>query len=169
MCFHASRFEARMDDKGEMIRYDLQDTSLWNAELIERGKEYLNKSSKGTQITKYHVEATIAYWHTIKEDSAEKWDNILNLYNRLLIIEYSPMAALNRTYAVSKVRGVNEAIIEAEKLQLGNSHLYHILLGHLYKNVDIGKAKHHLNIALKLAKTTAEKSQINKQLAGLKG
>jgi len=164
MCFHASRFEARMDENGEMVRYDEQDTSLWNEELIEKGKQYLSKASKGDKITKYHIEATIAYWHTIKADTPEKWDNILQLYNRLLITEYSPMAALNRTYAVSKVKGNAEAIIEAEKLQLNGNHLYHILLGSLYKDTDMQKAKQHLQTALKLAKTVAEKKQIKKDL-----
>jgi RNA polymerase sigma factor (sigma-70 family) len=168
MCFHASRFEARMDEKGEMIRYDEQDTTLWNEELIERGKHYLNQAAKGNQLSKYHFEATIAYWHTQKEDSHEKWENILNLYNRLLITEYSSIAALNRTYALSKIRGNAEAIIEAEKLQLHNNHLYHVLLGHLYRDTDQQKAAHHLETALKMSKTSAEKKQIKKDLKSLK-
>lgn len=167
MCFHTSRFEARMDENGEIIRYDEQDTTRWNAELIQRGKYYLNRAAKGSHLSKYHFEATIAYWHTVKEDSPEKWDNILQLYNRLLIAEYSPIAALNRTYALSKVRGKAEAIAEAEKLQLQNDHLYHVLLGHLYNGIDQQKAANHLQMALKLAKTTAEKKQIAKDLNSL--
>src|ERR1700761_2694919 len=30
MCFHSSRFEARIDSKGELILYNEQDTTLWN-------------------------------------------------------------------------------------------------------------------------------------------
>lgn len=167
MCFHASRFEARMDENGEIIRYDEQDTTLWNKELITKGKYYLNQASKGDIISKYHLEAIIAYWHTIKEDNPEKWENILQLYNRLLITAYSPVAALNRTYALSKVRGKAAAIAEAEKLQLKGNHLYHVLLGHLYKDTDQQKAIDHLQTALKLAKTAAEKSRIAKDLNSL--
>jgi RNA polymerase sigma factor (sigma-70 family) len=167
MCFHTSRFEARMDENGEMIRYDEQDTTRWNAELILKGKYYLNRAAKGNHLSKYHFEATIAYWHTVKEDSPEKWDNILQLYNRLLMAEYSPIAALNRTYALSKVRGKAQAIAEAEKLQLQNDHLYHVLLGHLYNGIDQQTAANHLQTALKLAKTTAEKKQIAKDLNSL--
>jgi RNA polymerase sigma factor (sigma-70 family) len=167
MCFHASRFEARMTENGEMIRYDEQDTSLWNEELITRGKYYLNQSSKGEQVTKYHLEATIAYWHTFQADSDEKWNNILQLYNRLLITEYSPMAALNRTYALSKVKGAEAAIIEAEKLRLNDNHLYHVLLGYLYKDLDHKKAISHLQKALKLAKTIVDKKQISKDITSL--
>jgi RNA polymerase sigma factor (sigma-70 family) len=41
MCFHASRFDARIDKDGEIIIYDEQDTNLWNDELISRGTNYL--------------------------------------------------------------------------------------------------------------------------------
>jgi RNA polymerase sigma factor (sigma-70 family) len=34
MCFHASRFEARVNKNGELILYEEQDSNLWNAELI---------------------------------------------------------------------------------------------------------------------------------------
>lgn len=164
MCFHASRFDARIDDNGEMIRYDDQDRMLWNDELIAKGKHYLNLASKGNEAGKYHIEAAIAYWHTVKTDTAEKWENILMLYNRLLIAAYSPAAALNRAYALAKVRGKEKAIIEAEKLKLDTNHLYHVLLGYLYTDIDNEKAISHLQTALKLAKTQADKSRIGKDL-----
>ena len=118
MCFHASRFPARKNERGEIILYEDQDESLWDRELIARGVYYLHKGSTGSNISRYHLEANIAYWHTIKEDTPEKWDNILQLYNHLLMLEYSPIAALNRTYVLSKVKGKEAAIIEAEKLKL---------------------------------------------------
>ncbi|SDF78882.1 RNA polymerase sigma factor [Mucilaginibacter sp. P25] len=168
MCFHASRFDARVDEHGEMIRYDDQDRMLWNDDLIVKGRYYLNLASKkGNGAGKYHIEAAIAYWHTIKTDTTEKWENILMLYNRLLITAYSPAAALNRAYALAKVKGKEKAIIEAEKLKLDTNHLYHVLLGYLYTGVDRKKAVLHLQTALKLAKTTTDKSRITKDLKAL--
>jgi RNA polymerase sigma factor (sigma-70 family) len=168
MCFHASRFDARIDKDGEMVIYDEQDKSLWNDELIARGTNYLVRAAKGPQLTRYHFEATIAYWHTRKEDSAEKWESILRLYNQLLILEYSPMAALNRTYALAKADGKEKAIIEAEKLtQLVGNHLYHSLLGYLYTDIDNDVALQHLNVALKSAKTKGEKNRIKKNIEGV--
>lgn len=96
MCFHSSRFDARTNEDGETILYQDQDETLWNQELIEKGQHYLVKASTGNHLSKYHLEAGIAYRHTQKEDTPEKWQNILQLYNRLLILEYSPIAALNR-------------------------------------------------------------------------
>ncbi|HTI61754.1 RNA polymerase sigma factor [Mucilaginibacter sp.] len=168
MCFHASRFDARTNKDGELILYDEQDIDLWDKELIKKGEYYLNLSAKGDEITKYHIEAAIAYWHTGERDSSEKWEKILSLYNRLLMVEYSPIAALNRTYALAKVYGNETAIIEAEKLHLTNSHLYHILLGELYTNIDKLKAIDHFNLALKLTKPIADKNVIRKKIEKLK-
>jgi RNA polymerase sigma-70 factor (ECF subfamily) len=168
MCFHSSRFEARTNQNGEIILYEDQDETLWNKELIEKGKQYLNQASTGTKLSKYHLEAAIAYWHTHKSDTTEKWENILQLYNRLLQIEYSPIAALNRTYALSKANGKQEAIIEAEKLNLTDNHLYHSLLGNLHTNLNQEKAIQHLQIALNLAKTNADKIVITNKIKNLK-
>ena len=167
MCFHASRFDARTNANGDLILYDEQDESLWSKELIERGEYYLNRSSTGNRLSKFHLEAGIAYWHTHKEDSALKWENILQHYNRLLQIEYSPVAALNRTYALAKANGIDEAIIEAEKLQLNDNHFYFALLGELYKSIDKEKAGHYLNRALQLAKSAADKNTIALKLERL--
>jgi RNA polymerase sigma-70 factor (ECF subfamily) len=164
MCFHASRFEARIGKNGEYVLYDEQDTSLWDADLIGKGGYFLNLSASGQQISKYHLEAAIAYWNTQKDDTLEKWENILQLYNRLLQIEYSPMAALNRTFALSKANGKQEAIIEAEKLQLTNNHFYYTLLGELYTGIDSFKARQNFEKALTLARTNTDKLTIQKKI-----
>jgi len=167
MCFHASRFPARKDENGELVLYEEQDENLWDKQLIEKGIYFLHQSSRGDTITKYHLEAGIAYWHTIKADTKDKWENILQLYNRLLQIEYSPVAALNRTFALSKTNGNIAAITEAEKLQLNNNHYYYTLLGELYKTVDAEKAKSNFREAYRLAKTQTDKQTIKKKLDAL--
>ena len=111
MCFHSSRFEARMDQNGEIILYEDQDTNLWNTGLIKKGEYYLELSTQEKPpLSKYHLEAAIAYWHTQKNDTTEKWSTILQLYNRLLQIEYSPIAALNRTYALAKANALASSL-----------------------------------------------------------
>ena len=168
MCFHASRFEARKNKEGEMVLYEEQDETKWDQELISKGVYFLREASKGSQISKYHLEASIAYWHTIKADTKEKWESVLQLYNLLLQMEYSPVAALNRTYALSKVKGKTEAIAEAEKLGLSNNHFYFTLLGELYKEVNPAKAEVNFQKALSLAKTKSDKQMIQTKIDQLK-
>ncbi|TPG44072.1 RNA polymerase sigma factor [Flavobacterium pectinovorum] len=164
MCFHSSRFDARINENGETILYQDQDETLWNQELIEKGQLYLVKASTGNNLSKYHLEAGIAYWHTQKEDTPEKWQNILQLYNRLLILEYSPIAALNRTFALAKTNGKKEAIIEAEKLNLTNNPFYYSLLGNLYTDIDNKKAIENFEKALQITNSPADKATIIKNI-----
>ena len=168
MCFHASRFDARANDNGEMILYEDQNELLWDRELINKGIYHLNQASTGTTLTKYHLEAGIAYWHTIKDDTPEKWENILQLYNNLLIMEYSPIAALNRTFALAKTNGKPAAIAEAEKLNLSNNHFYYSLLGNLYTGVDNQKALQHYQTAMTLATSASDKATMAGNIERLK-
>lgn len=164
MCFHASRFDARINGAGELVLYDEQDTALWNADLIAKGGHYLHRSAQGRALSRYHLEAAIAYWHTQKADTREKWESILQLHNKLLQLHYSPIAALNRTFVLSKVNGKQAAIAEAEKLQLTRNHFYYTLLGELYRGIDDARARQHLRKGLALAKTQADKHTIQKKL-----
>jgi len=119
------------------------------------------------QKTLYHLEARIASWHCMKEDTKEKWEAILQLYNQLLLVNYSPSVALNRTFALYKANGQQAALIEAEKLKLENNHFYFLLLGELYKNIDNKKAKFNFQMAYSLAKTQTEKQGIQEKIDGL--
>jgi len=165
MCFHASRFDARTNDKGEAILYEDQDEQRWNLELIQRGNYFLNNASTGQQLSRYHLEAGIAYWHTKKTDSKEKWESIVDLYNNLLMIEYSPVAALNRAFAISKIHGKDAGIREAEKLELNDNQFYHSLLGNLYTGIDRDKALQHYETALKLAHSPADQATIKRNIS----
>lgn len=165
MCFQASRFEARIDQAGETVLYQKQDTALWNTELIARGEYYLIQATTGNNLSKYHLEGALAYWHTKPIDTSEKWEAILQLYNLLLQQEYSPMAALNRTYALAKVHGNAQAIKEAEKLSLAGNHLYHSLLGELYLETNTSNAILHFRKALSLSKSDADKTILTGKIA----
>lgn len=167
MCFHASRFDARQTNEGEVVLYEQQNEDLWDTALISQGIHFLDGSARGNEISSYHLEARIAYWHCIKEDTPQKWEEILQLYNQLLLINYSPSVALNRTFALYKADGAQVALVEAEKLRLDNNHFYFLLLGELYKEIDRQKAVEHFRKALALAKTDTEKEGIREKIGSL--
>jgi predicted RNA polymerase sigma factor len=167
MCFHCSRFEARKNDRGEIVLYHGQDEKLWNVELITKGAYYLHQASRGYKISKYHLEASIANWLTIKTDSEEKWENVLQLSNQLLITAYSPIAALNRTSALPKVYGKAAAIVEAEKLDLSDNPFYYGLWGELFTQIDNDKATANFEKAISLAKTKNDKHTLKNKIMEL--
>lgn len=167
MCFHASRFEARIGIDGSTVLYDEQDRKLWDDELIAKGNDFLIQSATGEVVTKYHLEASIAYWHSTKQQIDNKWEHILQLYNKLLQIEYSPIAALNRTYALAMARGPELGIKEAEKLGLEGSYAYHILLGKLYPSISVEQARQHFLLAKAAGRSSSEKALANQYIDDL--
>jgi len=169
MCFHASRFSARQSDEESLILYEQQDETLWDTELISQGIYFLGLSAEGDEISSYHLEARIASWHCIKEDTKEKWQDILQLYDQLLLINYSPSVALNRVFALYKANGPQAALAAAEKLNMENNHFYFVLLGELYSHIDSGIARRNFQKAASLAKTQTEKQLIQKKIDALTG
>jgi RNA polymerase sigma factor (sigma-70 family) len=167
MCFHASRLDARTSEDGFIVLYEDQDVSRWNFELIAQGAASMKAAAVGKSLSRYHLEAGIAYWHTVREDTREKWESILHLYNQLLALEYSPIAALNRTVALAKVRGNSVAIAEAEKLNLGDNHYFFVMLGELYKDSDQALALKHFQKAFDLAATGPERVLIQGKIRAL--
>ncbi len=167
MCFHASRFEARIAADGSTVLYDEQDRTLWDDDLIAKGNDFLIQSATGEVVTKYHLEASIAYWHSTKQQLDNKWEHILQLYNKLLQIEYSPIAALNRTYALAMARGFKSGIKEAEKLGLEGSFAYHILLGKLYTPLSAEQARQHFIQAKERGRSSSEKGLASRYIDDL--
>ena len=159
MCFHVSRLDARKSGENGDLLYHKQDRSKWNIELVDKGRKYLKLAGDEGVVSKYFYEASIAYWHTV--DHKEKWDRILQLYNRLLTIEYSPIIALNRTYALAKANSVDEAITEALKFNLKGSQHYFCLLAELYRmNKNHTVELKYLNEALACSNKLNEKAMI---------
>lgn len=167
MCFHSSRFEARKGEGQTMILYQDQNEELWDYELISKGVYFLNRAAQGDKLSKYHLEASIAYWQTIKVKTKQKWENILHLYNQLILLEYSPAAALNRAYVISRLKGNKAGIAATEKLNLTDNYFYFTLLGDLYKDINIHSARANFANAYALAKTRTDKLFIQQKINDL--
>lgn len=167
MCFQSSRLDARTDVRGEAILFDEQDKSRWDRSLIQRGNYYLVNATDRQEVSKYHLEAGIAYWHTAPADDS-KWTHILQLYNQLIVVEYSPITALNRVFAFAKVHGKDKAIVEAEKLGLEQNSYYHALLGYLYAQTAAAKSIAHYEQAIQLTKSPTEKRTWQKEITLLR-
>lgn len=163
MCFQSSRLDARTGVNGEAILFDKQEKSLWDKSLIDRGNYYLINACNGEEISTYHLEAGIAYWHTTPTDN-NKWEHILQLYNKLVVIEYSPVTALNRAFAFSKVYGNEMAIEEVKKLNLSESNYYHELLGYLYSNIEINTSIQHYRRAIDLTRSKTEQETLKQEI-----
>ncbi|MEM1258093.1 MAG: sigma-70 family RNA polymerase sigma factor [Bacteroidota bacterium] len=114
MCFHISRFEARIDEKGELVSLDHHDRSLYNQDLIQIGLVHLQHAqSSSMNPSNYLFEAAVSYEHCTAKTFAEtNWVAILRLYDLQAQNQPSPIAKLNRVVALQKVQGPKRALAE---------------------------------------------------------
>ncbi len=106
MCFHAARFDARVGLDGAIVLLEEQDRSAWNWGDVREGMAWLARSAAGDELTRYHVEAGIAWEHCRAPSFADTdWRRIAELYDTLDHIAPSPLHALNRAVAEAYLYG----------------------------------------------------------------
>ena len=173
MCFHAARFEARVDQNGDMVDLEHQDRSLYNWELIKIGIHHLENAAVDTNPSSYHLQAAISYYHsTAKNFGQTEWKSILRLYELQLSKQYSPIVQLNRIVPYHKVYGAEKALRELHDFEKSpyflNNVLFYALkaavLSELNRNKD---AKSALKKAIALTTNTMEKVHLSKKLKAL--
>jgi RNA polymerase sigma factor (sigma-70 family) len=171
MCFHAARFDARVDGMGGLLLLEEQNRSLWDAALIQRGVVHLARSARGETLSRYHAEAGLAAEHCLAPSYAEtNWQEIVRLYEVLERIAPSPLNVLNRAIALSEWQGAEAGLFalqafEAPSWLLGY-YLWDATLGELYRRRgDREQALAHTQRALLAAPTNAEKALLERRLA----
>lgn len=167
MCFHTSRFESRLSELGELVPWSKQDRTKWNRELILRGEHYLSAVEMDNLRTPYPLEATIAYLHTL-DDSEEKWQGMLALYDRLLKVKSTSPVFLNLVFVISKVHGPQKALDYLKSISsLEESYLYFALRGELTITIDTQAALLDLEKAKSMAPLEAEKKILTDKIKKL--
>ena len=108
-----ARRPARVDDSGEVVTLDLQDRSLWDQDLIDRGVALLNDSLERSerQADAYQLQAAIAAEHArVPSYTATDWREIVRLYDLLVEVSPSPAAELARVVAIAETGDVDTAL-----------------------------------------------------------
>ena len=173
LCFQAARLDARSDASGELLLLSEQDRSLWNQGLIRRGLHYFQRSASGSELTDFHLEAEIAACHVLAKSFDEtEWTRMLDCYEELLRRKPSPVVALNRIVAFSKVYGAEAGIREIEKIRdhraLKNYYPLYAAHGELLRQADKrDDAIACYNRALELTSSLPVRRFLLKRIAGL--
>jgi RNA polymerase sigma-70 factor (ECF subfamily) len=160
MCFQASRLQARLDDRGNIILLKYQDRTKWYKPLMEKGFEYLELATEIFQPSTYHLEAGIASLHASAPSFEQTdWKSIYHLYEILYRLQPIPIVALNKAIASAYAIGKENALEQLLKIKgLENYYLYHTSLGEIYYEMhDTDKAKSFYERALHL--TTSRQEQ----------
>jgi RNA polymerase sigma-70 factor, ECF subfamily len=131
-----SRRAARTSDGGDLVRLSDQDRSRWDVGLIAEGHALVRRCLARNRPGPYQVQAAIQAVHAdAATAAATDWRQILQLYDQLLAIAPTPIAALNRAVALAEVQGPGAALATVDTLDLGDYHLFHAIRADLLRRL----------------------------------
>ena len=169
MRLHRARAAARFDAHGQLVLLRDQDRSRWNRAAIDDASGSLVAAGRLRRPGPYQIQAAIVACHAEAATwEATDWTQILALYDALLAIQPSPVAALNRAIALRYVHGAGVALAEVEELtdELNGYRLFHATRGELLR--ELGRpadARLADTQALALTGNPAERGLLEQRLA----
>ena len=165
---HQARREARFDDRKELVLLGDQDRSRWDRQAITEAMELLTSALKRGQPGFYQAQAAIAGCHAVAERWEDtNWDLIVTLYDQLLAISDSPVAALNRAIAVQHRDGPEAGLAQLEPLagRLDAYHLYHAARAQMLRRLGrSAEAAREDRVAVELTSNPAERSLLRRRI-----
>jgi RNA polymerase sigma factor (sigma-70 family) len=170
MCLHAARLPARLDGAGDLIPLLEQDRARWDARLLAEGRRLLALSATGDEVSVYHLEAAIAAVHTEAPTGAEtRWDQVVSLYDTLLVLRDSPVVALQRALAVAERDGPTLGLTAIRAIapeRLAGYPFYFAALGELELRLgNAAVAREHFGVALELGRNQLERRFLTGRIA----
>jgi RNA polymerase sigma-70 factor, ECF subfamily len=175
MLLHDSRRAARTSPGGELVLLDDQDRSLWNRDQIDEGLQLVERALSSRRVGPYGIQAAIAAVHAGAPDAAATdWDEIVGLYDLLILAAPSPVVELNRAVAVAMRDGPAAGLAVVDGI-LGRGDLLEYRFAHAAR-ADLcrrlgrtGDARASYERALALTRQEPERRFIERRLAELSG
>ncbi len=107
---HARR-RARLDAHGNQVLTAHQDRSIWDLEAAAEASRLLERALRRRRAGPYQIQAAISCLHSLAPCDVEiDWPPILALYDLLSSRHPTPVVAVNRAVALSKVAGPEVAL-----------------------------------------------------------
>ena len=131
-----SRAAPRAPARRQLIPLAEQDRERWDRALIAEGQDLVRRCLRREQPGPYQIQAAINAVHSDAPiTAATDWRQILRLYDQLLALAPTPVAALNRAVAVAEVEGPQAALGLVDALDLGGFHVYHAIRADLLRRL----------------------------------
>jgi RNA polymerase sigma-70 factor (ECF subfamily) len=173
MQLHAARFPARLGRDRTMRLLRDQDRSTWDRPLIAEGLRALDRASAGDRVSAFHLEAGIAACHALASSWDETdWLQILTLYDELVALTKSPVVAVNRAVALSRVEGPLAGLAALDELAdhpaLAGYVLLPAIVAELWREAgDAERAAESYRAALTLARSSPERDWLAGRLQSI--
>lgn len=117
MLYAEARRPARRGPGGQYVPLADQEVSLWSTMLIEEAEMLLGRANKFGPTGRFQLEAAVQSAHCARRLTGNTdWSAIRSLYDALVAIVKTPVAALNRAVAIAETGDLPAAIDEMQKL-----------------------------------------------------
>jgi RNA polymerase sigma-70 factor, ECF subfamily len=162
-----ARRPARVDG-GRLVPLPEQDRDRWDRALVAEGHDLVRRCLRRDRPGPYQIQAAINAVHTDAAGAADTdWAQILALYDHLLAIAPTPVAALNRAVAVAEVSGPAAALAEVDAIALPGYHLRHAIRADLLRRLGrTAEAAAEYDAAIALAGNAAEREFLASRRSG---
>lgn len=168
-----ARRDARQDAEGHLVTLEDQDRRLWDQDQIALGQQWLIRSLHQGSAGPYTLQAAIAAVHS-EATTAEltDWPQIVGLYDRLFLLQSTPVVALNRAVAMAVRDGPEAGLVRLDELAdqpvLQTYHLYHAARADLYRRCQRpAEARNAYQRALELVRQEPERRFLMRRLQRL--
>ena len=136
MLLIAARRSARVSADGGLVRLADQDRRQWDRALIGEGQALVRRCLARDEPGPYQIQAAINAVHSDAPTAADTdWRQIVALYDQLMIVAPTPVAALNRAVAVAEVEGPRAALTIVDGLDLDRYYLFHAIRADLLRRL----------------------------------
>ncbi|MQA05517.1 MAG: sigma-70 family RNA polymerase sigma factor [Streptosporangiales bacterium] len=136
MLLTEARRPTRTAADGSLVRLPDQDRRRWDATLVAEGQDIVRACLRRNQPGPYQIQAAINAVHSDAATASDTdWRQILLLYDQLLAIAPTPVAALNRAVAVAEVAGAETALALVDDLDLDDYYLYYAIRADLLRRL----------------------------------
>lgn len=166
MILQHARRDARIDDRGHLVRLGEQDRSRWRHDEIEHGLALLGRLGATPTGCDYHLQALIAAEHATPGDT--DWPRVARLYAELERRTGSPVVRLNRAVAVAEAGSPEAALSLIEGLEeaLPSNHLVPTVRAEMLAKLGRDEeATAAFDDALALVRTDAERAHLRRRRA----
>jgi len=169
-----SRRATRIDEAGDLVPIQDQDRSRWDRSLLAAGVASLAAARASRRPPgPYRLQAEIAVLHATAPSAGETdWRRIVDIYDCLLVVQPSPVVALNRLVALAFRDGPDAGLTALAALEdddrLTGYHLLPAVRADLLRRA--GRAEEAVTAyreALELAPTDAERRFLERRLTEL--
>ncbi|MEQ8412501.1 MAG: sigma factor-like helix-turn-helix DNA-binding protein [Erythrobacter sp.] len=167
-----SRHAARLDPHGAMVPLSQQDPAFWDRAAIEEARVLLDRAAMAGRSGPRQVMAAIQLAHARRVyGGTTDWVAVLALYDALLALRPSPMAAIPRALALAEVEGAEAGLALLEELpaeRLARARPFHVARSRLLARCGReAEALEALDAALATLPPRSERLWLERQRAAL--